>query len=104
MALFDYPNPSVSNAQRAVTNVPLQRLFFLNSEFIMGQSDALAERLRVAGSDAAMIREAYRVLFAREATPSDVQVGEEFLRSAGKDAWTQYAQVLLSSNEFAFVD
>ena len=104
LALFDYPNPSVSNAQRAVTNVPLQRLFFLNSEFIMGQSDALAERLRVAGSDAAMIREAYRVLFAREATPSDVQVGEEFLRSAGKDAWTQYAQVLLSSNEFAFVD
>ena len=104
LALFDYPNPSVSNAQRAVTNVPLQRLFFLNSEFILGQSDALAAKLGSAGSDAAMIRKAYRVLFAREATSSDVQVGQEFLRSAGKDAWTQYAQVLLSSNEFAFVD
>ena len=104
LALFDYPNPSASNAQRAVTNVPLQRLFFLNSEFIMGQSDALAERLGSAGGDEAMIREAYRVLYAREATPSDIQVSQEFLRSAGKDAWSQYAQVLLSSNEFSFVD
>jgi hypothetical protein len=104
LALFDYPNPSASNAQRAVTNVPLQRLFFLNSEFILGHSDALAARLGSAGGDEAMIREAYRVLYAREATPSDIQVSQEFLRSAGKDAWTQYAQVLLSSNEFSFVD
>ena len=55
LALFDYPNPSVSNAQRVVTNVPLQRLFFLNSDFILGQSDSLAERLGSTGGDAAMI-------------------------------------------------
>ena len=104
LALFDYPSPSVTSAQRVVTNVPLQRLFFLNSEFILCQAEALAQRLRSAGSDVGMIQEAYPVLYGREASPSDVQMGQAFLRSAGKDGWVQYAQVLLSSNEFAFVD
>jgi hypothetical protein len=105
LALFDFPSPSVSNAQRVVTNVPLQRLFFLNSEFVLNQSDALVNRLRATGGDEHdTIRSAYRLLYARDASPSEVQMAEDFLKAAGKDAWTLYAQVLLSSNEFVYVD
>lgn len=104
LALFDFPNPSASSAQRVVTNVPLQRLFFLNSDFVLQQSGALAARVRPAGSDADRIREAYRLSYAREADGSDVRDGLDFLAAAGEDGWTQYAQVLLGSNEFAFMD
>ncbi len=104
LSLFDFPNPSASSARRVVTNVPLQRLFFLNSDFILNQSEALAARVRTGESDAKSIKEAHRLLYAREGSASDVQDGLDFLASAGEDGWTQYAQVLLSSNEFAFVD
>ena len=104
LALFDFPNPSASSAQRVVTNVPLQRLFFLNSDFVLHQSEALAARVRSAGSDTDRIREAYRLSYAREAADSDVRDGLDFLAAAGGDGWTQYAQVLLGSNEFAFID
>ena len=33
LALFDFPNPNSTSEQRVVTNVPLQRLFLLNSAF-----------------------------------------------------------------------
>jgi Protein of unknown function (DUF1553) len=105
MALFDVPSPSVSNSQRGVTNVPLQRLFFLNSEFVLNQSDALVKRLRTTGAgDLAMIAKSYCLLFAREPSPSEIQMATAFLETAGTDAWTLYAQALLSSNEFVYVD
>lgn len=104
LALFDFPNPSASSAQRAVTNVPLQRLFFLNSEFILSQAEGLADRVRSAESDSDRIRMAYRLLYAREASDGDLRDGLDFLAAAGADGWIQYAQVLLSSNEFVFVD
>jgi hypothetical protein len=105
LALFDVPSPSVSNSQRGVTNVPLQRLFFLNSEFVLNQSDALVKRLRTIQADEpAMVRNAYHLLFAREPSRSETQMARDFLATAGKDAWTLYAQALLSSNEFVYVD
>ncbi len=105
LALFDVPSPSVSNSQRGVTNVPLQRLFFLNSEFVLNQSDALVKRLRTTNADElAVIRNAYHLLFAREPSSSEAQMARDFLATAGKDAWTLYAQALLSSNEFVYVD
>jgi Protein of unknown function (DUF1553) len=105
MALFDVPSPSVSNSQRGVTNVPLQRLFFLNSEFVLNQSDALVKRLRTTtAGDLAMINKSYCLLFAREPSPSEIQMAAAFLETAGTDAWILYAQALLSSNEFVYVD
>jgi hypothetical protein len=105
LALFDVPSPSVSNSQRGVTNVPLQRLFFLNSEFVLNQSDALVKRLRTTSSeDLAMISNAYHLLFSREPSSSEIQIARAFLETGVTDAWTLYAQALLSSNEFVYVD
>ena len=110
--LFDFPNPSITNEQRNVTHVPLQKLFFLNSDFIAQESNLLAERLKAqfANNDTLMIRRAYQLCFGRDATEAEVQLGLEFLRKkadrpgTGASPWQQYSQVLLSSNEFVFVD
>lgn len=113
LMLFDFPDPSISSEQRNMTNVPLQRLFFLNSELISREAKRLAERLTRssgAGSPEDAILRAYRLLYGREATAEEVRLGLEFLAEHGKQgnadvmAWQQYAQVLLSSNEFIFVD
>jgi hypothetical protein len=95
-----------------VTHVPLQKLFFLNSDFIAQESNLLAERLkaRFVNNDTLMIRRAYQLCFGRDATEGEVQLGLEFLRKKadrpgpGASPWQQYSQVLLSSNEFVFVD
>jgi len=105
LALFDFPSASITNEQRVVTNVPLQRLFFLNSEFVMAQADALAGRLAGAGPDPeARVREAYRLLFGRAPAAEELRLGKAFAAEAGPEAWSQYAQVLFSSNEFSYLD
>jgi hypothetical protein len=66
---------------------------FLNSEFVLRQSDALAKRLLATHADeTAMIRRAYQLLFAREPSSSELELGRRFLADAGPDAWTLYAQ------------
>ncbi len=102
MTLFDFPNPSLISDQRFVTSTPLQRLFFLNSEFLMDQAAAFASRLSAEPEGAARIRAAYHVLFGRDPREPELRLGQEFLRSKF-GAWPEYAQVLLSSNEFVFV-
>jgi hypothetical protein len=101
LSLFDLPSSSVTAEQRAVTNVPLQRLFFLNSGFILKQSAALAARVNTEAPDEGRIAYAYRLLFQREPAPEEKALATEFLAQGG---WPAYAQVLLSSNEFAFID
>ena len=102
LALFDFPAPSITSEKRNVTNVPVQRLFFLNSVLMVKQSAVLAERLnKSAPDDLSRLRLAHRLLYGREATAADVRLGTEYLKTAD---WNQYAQVLLSANEFLFID
>jgi hypothetical protein len=114
LALFDFPDPSITSEQRNITNVPLQRLFYLNSDLVMRQAESLVNRLSAETYDSAedtpRIKKAYRLLFGREATDLEVQTGLDFLRenytnpAESPTAWQQYVQVLLSSNEFSFVN
>jgi mono/diheme cytochrome c family protein len=119
LRLFDFPDPNITCDKRTVTTVPLQQLFVLNSDFIERQAEALAARLtaRANEDDAARIRRAFLDLFSRPATDQEVSLGLEFLagatvespggpqaRPAAPTRWEQYAQVLLGSNEFAFLD
>lgn len=100
LSLFDLPAASVTCEQRVVTNVPLQKLFFLNSEQVALRAAALAKRIGKR-DHAAGIRLAYQHVFQREPSATEIQAGREFLEQA---TWAQYAQVLLSANEFAYVD
>jgi len=99
LALFDFPNPNNTSEQRVVTNVPLQRLFLMNSTFVEAQAAALSKRL--SGDAPERIREAYRILFGRAPSAEETRLGLAFV---GKSSWTEYARVLLNSNEFEWVN
>jgi hypothetical protein len=115
LQVFDFPNPSFTAEQRFSTIVPLQRLYFMNSTFVYKQAEQLAKRVYPKGDDTARINEAYRLLFARAPSEKEQELGLKFLKSTPdlkgdtitgqpSTAWKEYARVLLSSNEFEFVN
>jgi hypothetical protein len=112
LRLHDFPDPTTHNAARVPTTTPLQQLFTLNSPFMQQQASALAERLKgdVPNRVEARVRRAYALLYGRDATEEQVRLAVEFLRPSrsveppSDVAWEQYAQVLLASNEFLFID
>ncbi len=105
LRLFDFPDPTIHAATRIPTTTPLQQLFTLNSPFMQQQASALVKRLKTEVSDEERVRLAYRLLYGREATAPQMRLAMEFLgRPSSDESWRQYAQVLLGSNEFLFVD
>ncbi|MCC6586654.1 MAG: PSD1 domain-containing protein [Bryobacterales bacterium] len=103
LSLFDFPNPNSLSEVRIQTATPLQQLFFMNSGFMEDRAKALASRLSSAGGDEARIKQAYRLLYQREATAAEVELGVKYL-GGDAAAWPRYAQVLLSANELVFVN
>ena len=103
MALFDFPNPNGTSEQRMVTVGPMQRLYFMNNEFVGNRAKALAERIATAGDTAARITLAYRLLYGREPKTDELRLGSEFV-AKGPSAWPQYMQVLMASAEFRSVN
>lgn len=115
LQVFDFPNPGFTAEQRFSTNVPVQRLYFMNNDFVYDQAGKFAERVFSKGSDEARIVEAYHVLYGRAPSRQEVELGLQFLRTTPEKpgnnisgepitAWKEYARVLLSANEFEFVD
>jgi len=110
---FDFPSPDISNPQRPSTTVPQQALFLLNSPFLLDQAHHLASRPDIAGLPDldARIGRLYLDLLGRPAEPQELELGRRFVegrsKEEGKDGpspWEEYVQVLLMTNEFAFVD
>ena len=109
LAMFDFPDPNVHSERRTETTTPLQKLFVLNSPFMLRQAESLAESLVAASQDdGSRIDAAFRQVYGREPTAEERRAGSEFLASCGesddKNRWTQFAQVLLASNELLIVD
>ncbi len=106
LARFDFPDPNSHSAKRFETTTPLQKLFLLNSPFLINQADELAKRLQsVDGSHEARIEHAYQLLWLRDPTAQEVALGEAFVSSGDSESvWPQYAQALLISNEMFMVD
>jgi mono/diheme cytochrome c family protein len=112
---FDFASPDTSCAQRYVTTVPQQALFLMNSPFVIAQAGRVAEGLDGSSADPeSCVRRLYRRILARDPDPREVVLGVAFVRrQSGAKAdpaatalspWAEYAQVLLLTNEFAFVD
>ncbi len=104
----DYPDPNVHSARRAETTTPLQKLFSLNSEFVLEQSKRLAGWLdQRTESDQDWIRQAYQRVFFRSADETEMELGLAFLAAGPSDAErrrVQYAQALLTANEVRYLD
>jgi hypothetical protein len=78
---FDFPNATLSAERRYTTNVPLQRLFFLNGTFVQKQAEALTRRVMNAGNEEAQIRRAFGIVLQREPTPAELRNSLELLHS-----------------------
>jgi hypothetical protein len=89
----------------------------MNSPFVVNQAKALAARPDVAQEPepARRVERMYRLLYGRSPTADELWAAADFLRgeqahaSSGQappalSPWEKYAQVLLESNEFVFVD
>lgn len=101
LALFDFPNPNSTSESRMTTNVPLQRLFFMNSSFVEQRARELAQRAG-QGTPEQRVQTMYKEVFGREADVQEQRLAAEYV--AGGADWTSYARVLLTSNEFTFVE
>ncbi len=122
LRLFDFPDPNISSGNRALTTVPLQQLFVLNSEFMATNANAVALRLKSAAStseasaDIVRIGQAYRLIFGRAPNERELKLGQAYLKGpeprpaddshtpSAPSRWQRYTHALLASNEFAFVD
>jgi hypothetical protein len=106
---FDYPDANVHAEKRSVSTTATQKLFMLNSPFVLAQAKALAKRV-TAASDSSMesrIEGAYALLFSRPPSPREVDLAVAFLRKPDggeMTRWEQYAQLLLITNEMLYVD
>jgi len=106
---FDYPDANVHAEKRAVTTTATQKLFVMNSPFMLAQAKALATRLTANPREGNRLRveRAYELLYSRPATSAETKLALEFLGRAETPEmprWEQYAQMLLAANEMFYVD
>jgi hypothetical protein len=108
LALFDFPDPNIHADRRVETTTPLQKLFVLNSPFLIDEAQALAQRLIAAsgGNSPGIVQQAYLLLYGRPATPAEVKLGLHYLGLGGdpEARRREYAHVLLAANEMLFID
>ena len=116
LALFDGSDPNTSTGDRHTTIVPTQALFFMNDPFIHAKSLHLATRLMALEDDKRRLERLYHLMFGRSATSDERDLATKFLTHYGQDlgdvpadqraerAWAAWVRVLMSSNEFLFLD
>jgi hypothetical protein len=108
LARFDFPDPNAHSDRRAQTTTPLQKLFVLNSPFVLAQAEAFVARLMTEESSTTdRIQRAYSLFMNRPATVEELKLGAAFVdepTSSSTERWIQYAQVLLASNELLMLD
>ncbi len=81
LQLFDFPSANLSAEKRFATNVPLQRLFFMNRDFVQQQSELLARKITAEADNTARIQKAYQLIFGRAANAEEVKAGLDYLAS-----------------------
>ncbi|MCX6854731.1 MAG: PSD1 and planctomycete cytochrome C domain-containing protein [Verrucomicrobia bacterium] len=113
-ATFDGAAPEEVVGKRAVTTVPTQSLFLMNSPFAIECAKLLARRIKAASSDTDRIRLAFEYTLARPPTTDELTKTTAFLadypklpikEGAEHDsdlAWTVFCQILLGSAEFRY--
>jgi hypothetical protein len=89
LQLFDFPSPNLSAERRFVTTVPLQRLFFMNSDFMQQQGELIARQVAPEPSNTARIQKAYRLIFGRAASDAEIKAGLAFLATEPLKAYEE---------------
>ena len=114
MVVFDAPEPLVSQGSRPTTTVSPQALLLMNSQHIRAWSMAFARRLQhdpaAAAKDdfSSLISRAYAIALCRAPSATEIHAAKAFINSglaAGPEqALADFCQVLISTNEFAYLN
>jgi hypothetical protein len=116
MSLFDGADPNASTPQRQVTTVPTQSLYFMNDAFFYGQAERIARRVLVQPDDNGRLGELFQIVLQRPPTNDERETATAFLtkyRAAISETpmadqplalWSACSRVLLSSNQFLYVE
>ena len=115
LRLFDFPDANITSSTRSETTVPQQQLFVLNSPFMIEQAKAFASRIQMQGgpNPEDQIQFAYMTAFGRPPSDRELNIALRYLQAQDTEEvqsknklnrWERYAQVLLASNEFMYLD
>jgi hypothetical protein len=119
LALFDGPDTNASTEARTRSTVPLQALYLLNDPFVFEQADGLMTRILAGARDEdARIAAATELAWGRPAGAEERATLKSFLAASRgvpewaelpsdvreRRAWSALAKVLLTANEFLYVD
>jgi hypothetical protein len=119
LALFDGPDPNLSTDVRTSATVPLQALYLMNNPFVAKQAADFARRLCDTAPDTrGRVRTAICLAYGREANGDECDRASAYIEKytaestasgaapadTARDAWTSFARVLLTANEFVYID
>ena len=79
LQLFDFPAATISAEQRFSTNVPLQRLFFMNSDFMQQQAEKIAQKVQAEPDNRSRVTKAYRTIFGRNPNDGELKMALDYL-------------------------
>ncbi|MDF1741075.1 MAG: PSD1 and planctomycete cytochrome C domain-containing protein [Verrucomicrobiales bacterium] len=107
LELFDFAESSLVTGDRETTNVPMQALYFMNSDFVEERSTSFAQRVKSdAGSEReAQFKAAFQRCFNRRPDSEEIVLATEFFSNEpGPDSLKRYCQALLSTATFRNLD
>jgi mono/diheme cytochrome c family protein len=106
LTTFDFPNPAASSPQRQETLVSPQSLYLMNSDFVAECARRFATRPDVTALPRSeRIERMYLIAFGRQPNEREALFAAEYLGGEPTaELWERFAQALLMTNEFAFVD
>jgi hypothetical protein len=120
LGIFDMPVATGPRGARAVSVVPAQGLFLLNSPLVLDSAEALADDLRgdAGRTEAEGVEELYLRLYTRRPSAAERERALGFVArfaaeleqrgqvraDAGRAAWTRLCHTLLIANEFLVVE
>ncbi len=115
LAAFDFGDATSPSEGRPRSNVAPQALYVMNSKFVVERAMGFAKLLLgdAALNDRARVEKAYLSAFGRKPDAGEVDSGLSYIdtlekRLGGQDAhvtaWQSFCHVLMSANEFLYVN
>lgn len=107
LALFDGADPNSSTPVRQTTTVPTQALFFLNDEFFHQVAAANATQVLKMPGFEQRLNTIFERLFQRVPSSAEKNIARQFFAGSHGDEleqWSAFSRILLSTNEFLYVD
>lgn len=112
--VFDIASPDQHAPRRPRTTVPQQALFLMNNPFVIKQAQAIVTSVEknTAASRDERVTAMYQMILARKPDDVEMKIATDFIEQSSQqeggevklNAWQQLAQLLLLTNELAFVD